>query len=245
MTTGPTRPLLVADGGAAAVAPEHTIAAYEAAVAAGADALGLHVHLSADDQPVVIRDAGLERTTDGRGRVRDHPLQALKRLDAGGWFGRRFRGQRLQTLTEVLERFRERVGFLVQLAGGSDIYPGLEERVTTLLGIYDVTDRSLVFSRDLPTLQRCQALDPALPTGLLVELGGAGPAHTAAGGLAAVGLPAAEATPVALAAWRAAGLRCYALGVEDPATARALAAAGVAGLVTTDPARLRGVLDLG
>jgi glycerophosphoryl diester phosphodiesterase len=105
-TRGPgPRPLLIAHRGAPAVAPEHTIPAYEAAIAAGADALELDVHLSADDQLVVIHDARLERTTDGRGLVREYTTRQLKRLDAGGWFGRRFRGQRIQTLSEVLERF--------------------------------------------------------------------------------------------------------------------------------------------
>jgi glycerophosphoryl diester phosphodiesterase len=90
-------PLLVARAGAPTVAPEHTIPAYEAAILAGADALLVDVHLSADDQLVVIRDGRLERTTDGRGRVRERTLPELKRLDAGRWFGRAFRGQRIQT----------------------------------------------------------------------------------------------------------------------------------------------------
>ena len=70
MTTAlPRRPLLVAHRGASAVAPEHTIAAYEAALQAGADALELDVHLSADDQLVVIHDPTVDRTTNGSGAV--------------------------------------------------------------------------------------------------------------------------------------------------------------------------------
>ena len=59
MTTQPARPLVVAHRGAPTVAPEHTIPAYEAALQAGADALELDVHLSADDQLVVIHDGTL------------------------------------------------------------------------------------------------------------------------------------------------------------------------------------------
>jgi glycerophosphoryl diester phosphodiesterase len=94
--------------GAPTVAPEHTIPAYEAALDAGADVLELDVHLSADDQLVVIHDQRLDRTTDGHGLVRAHTLRQLKRLDAGRWFGPAFAGQRIQTLSEVLERFRGR-----------------------------------------------------------------------------------------------------------------------------------------
>ena len=105
MTTQPARPLVVAHRGAPTVAPEHTIPAYEAALQAGADALELDVHLSADDQLVVIHDGTLERTTNGTGSVREDTLQRLKRLDSGRWFGRPFRGQRIQTVSEVIERF--------------------------------------------------------------------------------------------------------------------------------------------
>ena len=69
-TTRAARPLIVADRGAAVIAPEHTIPAYESAVAAGADGLWLDVQEAADEQLVVVHDARLERTTNGRGPVR-------------------------------------------------------------------------------------------------------------------------------------------------------------------------------
>ena len=82
-----SRPLVIAHRGASAEAPENTIAAFELAVQQGADAIELDVHLSRDDQLVVIHDFTLERTTDGAGPVRDRSVQELKRLDAGGWRG--------------------------------------------------------------------------------------------------------------------------------------------------------------
>ena len=72
----------------------------------------------------------------------------MKRLDAGRWFGWRFRGQRIQTLPEVLERFRGRAGFVVALRAGSDVYPGIEERLLGLLQLYGAADRTLVASYD-------------------------------------------------------------------------------------------------
>lgn len=244
MTNPAGRPLLIAKGGAAAVAPEHTIPAYEAAVAQGADLLWLAVRLSADDQPVVIEDDRLERTTNGRGAVRDLTARQLKRLDAGGWFGRRFRGQRIQALGEVLERFRGRAGFAVHLPGGSDSWPGIEERVLTLLQLYEVAERALVVSADHHALRKCRDLDPEVRAvarlgARLVVL----PDLAAGGGLAGVCLPAALTTPGDVAACRAAGLACYVEGVDDPAAARALAEVGAAGLVTGRPDLVRRVLD--
>ena len=162
-TTRPPRPLIVAHRGAAAVAPEHTIPAYESAVAAGADALWLDVQETADEQLVVVHDVRLERTTNGRGPVRERTVRELKRLDAGRWFGWRFRGQRIQTLPEVLERFRGRAGFVVALRAGSDVYPGIEERALGLLHLYGAADRTLVASYDhhaLLALPRPRLGDP-------------------------------------------------------------------------------------
>ena len=84
--------------------------------------------------------------------MRERTVRELKRLDAGRWFGWRFRGQRIQTLPEVLERFRDRVGFVVALRAGSDVYPGIEERALGLLHLYGAADRALVVSYDHPAL---------------------------------------------------------------------------------------------
>jgi len=162
-----SRPLVVADRGASAEAPEHSIAAYELALDQGADAIALDVHLARDGQPIVIHDFTLERTTSGAGLVHAHTTRELKRLDAGAWGNPRFRGQRIQTLQEILERFRERTRFVVTVKGGVDVYPGVDEYVVSALEIYDVVDRSLVLSADRATLDRIRSLNAD------VRLGGA------------------------------------------------------------------------
>ena len=223
MTT--TRPLIVAHRGAALLAPEHTIPAYEAAVAASVDALWLDVQESADEQLVVVHGDRLERTTTGRGRVRELTVRELKRLDAGRWFGGRFRGQRIQTLSEVLERFRDRVGFVVELRGGSDVYPGIEERTLGLLHLYGAADRTLVASYDHHALTRCRALDEDVRLGACVTGRLAEPARVAPPGvLSTLCLDAARVLDADVAACRAAGLECYLGVITDAADARRLAA---------------------
>lgn len=106
-------PLLVAHRGGSALAPENTMAAFEAAVDRwGADMLEMDVHRSADGRIVVIHDATVDRTTDGSGAVADRPWAELRQLDAGYWFRdlsgeTTFRGTgvRLPLFEEVLERF--------------------------------------------------------------------------------------------------------------------------------------------
>jgi glycerophosphoryl diester phosphodiesterase len=222
-TTRPPGLLIVAHRGATAVAPEHTIPAYEAAVTAGADALWLDVQESADEQLVVVHDTRLERTTNGRGRVRERTVRELKRLDAGRWFGWRFRGQRIQTLSEVLERFRDRVGFVVELRGGSDVYPGIEERALGLLHLYGAAGRTLVASYDHHALARCRALDGDVRLGACVRGRLLAPAALAPPGiLTTLCLDAGLALERDVAACRAAGLECYVGVATDAEDARRL-----------------------
>ncbi|GGK29327.1 glycerophosphoryl diester phosphodiesterase [Pilimelia terevasa] len=62
---------------------ENTLAGMRAAFDAGADAVEFDVQRTADDRLAVFHDATLQCRTDGRGKVRDHPLAALRRLDLG------------------------------------------------------------------------------------------------------------------------------------------------------------------
>ena len=148
MTTARATPLVIGHRGASADAPENTIAAFELALDQGADGIALDVHLTrrrpAGRHPRFHPGAHHRR----RGSCWRPHVREIKRLDAGGWRGRRFRGQRVQTLQEVLERFRDRTRFWIELKGGSALYPGIEERVVSMVEIYEVVDRALMQSFD-------------------------------------------------------------------------------------------------
>ena len=239
----PARPLVIAHRGASAVAPEHTIAAFERALELGADGLQLDVHLSRDDQPVVIHDYTLERTTDGAGAVRALTVRELKRLDAGHGFGGAFGGQRLQTLQEVLERFRDRTRFWIELRGGSALYPGLEERVVGLLEVYDVLERSLVQSFDADALRLVRSLSRDVRLGVLVAHRPFDPVGDLAPGLNAVCPSVAILEGSEHLAIRAAGRECHVWTVNEPALVDRLVEWRADGIVTDRPELVRARLD--
>jgi len=238
---GPTagKPLVIARGGASAEAPEHTIAAFEAALAEGADALALRLRLSRDGHPVAFGPATLERTTDGRGPIGERTVRELKRLDAGGWKGPRFAGQRVQTLQEVLERFRDRTRFLIELPDGADAQSGVEERVISTLEIYEAVERCLVQSADPKALARVRALNPDIPLGARWSSGPLASALPAPGTAEAL-CPAIEVLRAAdVEMIRAAGLGCYVWTVNEPALADRLVGWCVDGILTDRPGLVR------
>jgi glycerophosphoryl diester phosphodiesterase len=78
-------PRVVAHRGASFAEPEHTLAAYERAIAVGADALECDVRLSADGHLVCVHDRRVNRTSSGRGLVSTLELAQLEGLDWGAW----------------------------------------------------------------------------------------------------------------------------------------------------------------
>jgi len=95
-------PSVIGHRGAAACAPENTLAGLRKAKALGCRWVEFDVRLTADNQPVLLHDNRLERTTDGRGRVSALSLAAVRRHDAGRWFHSSFSGERVPTLEEAL-----------------------------------------------------------------------------------------------------------------------------------------------
>jgi glycerophosphoryl diester phosphodiesterase len=83
----PARPMIVAHRGASSDVAEHTLAAYESAIASGADALECDVRLTKDGHLVCVHDRTVNRTSDGRGVVSELDLQTLGALDFASWHG--------------------------------------------------------------------------------------------------------------------------------------------------------------
>lgn len=94
-------------------APENTLPSFQRALEDGASFLELDVRGAKGGEVVIIHDATLERTTNGRGQVRQRGLKELKELDAGYWFTRdggesypyRGQGTEIPTLTEFFLAF--------------------------------------------------------------------------------------------------------------------------------------------
>ena len=89
-----SRPLVFAHRGGSALAPENTIAAFDNAIALGADGLELDVHLARDGVVVVHHDKTLDRTTNLSGPVL---ARTADELDRAG----------VPTLARVLARYPE------------------------------------------------------------------------------------------------------------------------------------------
>src|SRR4026208_948606 len=108
-----TPPLIIGHRGASAGAPENTMAAFRAAIAAGADGIEFDVRLSRDGVPVVIHDSTLRRTGGLPQRIADLTVSELAAVDVGSWFVRKkdlppgtFTHETVPTLTDLFTLFQ-------------------------------------------------------------------------------------------------------------------------------------------
>lgn len=163
---------IVGHRGAAARAPENTLASLRKAHELGARWVEFDVMLTKDGAPVLIHDETLERTTSGRGPVPAHDLAAIRALDAGAWFAPAFAGERVPTLEEAVALLLE-----LGLDANVEIKPATGHETATgevvaeaLARLWPADGPRLLlssFARD--ALAAARRVAPAIPRGLLAE----------------------------------------------------------------------------
>ena len=167
--TSRPHPLVVAHRGASRAAPENTLAAFREALDRGADAVELDVQRTSDGHLIIVHDATLERTTDGRGLVARHSLVALKKLDAGRWFNERFAGERLPTLEEAAAAIDKRAGLFVEIKQGPVFDDKIEAAIARVIEERGLVEWCEVSSFDHSSVRRMKTLLPAVPGGILYD----------------------------------------------------------------------------
>lgn len=158
---------VVAHRGGAKLRPENTLAAFDHAVALGADAIECDVHLSRDGEVVVIHDPTLERTTNARGLVREWTANELAAVDAGfhfkvhGWHPYRHVGLGVPRLRDVLLRYPA-LPVIIELKG-TDIR--LAERTIDVVHEAHAGQRVILGGFDQDMLSAARRFGPGLATG--------------------------------------------------------------------------------
>lgn len=215
-------PLIIGHRGASAVAPENTIAAFQAAIDAGADGVEFDVRLSRDNVPVIIHDDTLRRTVGLRKRVADLTAEELREVDVPS----------LRDLFELMSgnsstlflEIKSHEPQLVEICCGMIREFGFEERVIIecfeleVLRNIDLTTAALFEPRIYADRSR---IEKALEVGASV-----------------IALHHRLAKPKLVEQARLAGLRVVVWTVDSPAWVALARTMGVEALITNNPARL-------
>jgi glycerophosphoryl diester phosphodiesterase len=193
--------------GAPADKPENTLGSFARALAVGVAAVELDVQLTKDGRLAVIHDETLDRTTNGRGPVRDLTLAELKKLDAG-------QGEPVPSLEEVFDLVQGKADLVVELKQ--------PEAAGALLNFFQerrAFDFATVISFWHPALKALKQAEPRLNTGVLMVGCPVDPVGLArAAGAGALILQYAYVTPELVAAAHNHGLLVYVWNIDDTKT---------------------------
>ena len=157
-------PLVIAHRGQSVDAPENTLEAYRRAARLGADMIEADVGMTRDGVLVMMHDATIDRTTNGRGDLRELTLDEIRRFDAGSWFGVEFAGLNVPTTEETLTLARElRVMMCFEAKGGSaDESAEIAIAVARLLARSDFLDRGFIAAFEHSALAAAKRVVPKL-----------------------------------------------------------------------------------
>jgi glycerophosphoryl diester phosphodiesterase len=227
-----TRPLFCfGHRGARGHAPENTVRSVRAALELGAHGIEVDVY-GVEGRLVVIHDATLRRTTNGRGQVRRQTLAHLRSLDAG-------QGERIPILEEIFDAVNHRAWINVELKGPQTaaLVVALIERYVTGRGWR--LDEFLVSSFDHAQLARARELNANLPLGILFERQPARPFALAESLQAcSIHLPLKSVTAPFVRAAHLRGLQVFVYTVNRPADIARMSALGVDGVFSDYPERV-------
>lgn len=162
-----TKPLVWAHRGASGYAPENTLAAFQKAVDLGADGVELDIQLTKDDQIVVIHDEKIDRTSDGKGWVKDYTLEELRAFN----YNRtkpEYKHADIPTMREVFELLKPTGLFInIEIKTGVVFYEKIEEKILALTKEMGMEDRVCYSSFNHYTVTRIHELKPDAEVGFL------------------------------------------------------------------------------
>ena len=163
-------PFVIAHRGDSAHRPENTLASIASALELGVSAVEIDVQLTRDGRVVVIHDPSVDRTTSGRGDVRQLTLAEIRALSAGypSRFGSAYQGEHVPTLAEVLGLLRDRARALIEIKRESvtdDATGGVEALTIAEIRRLDMADKVALISFDQRAILRARELAPEISRG--------------------------------------------------------------------------------
>ena len=233
-------PRICAHRGFSAAAPENTLPAFGTAVALDAQELEFDLWWTKDSEIVSIHDSTLDRVSTGCGNVWDYTLDELRQLDFGVRYAERFRGLRIVTLEQILQKFARHAVFNIHLKSREDEPYDVERlrKITALIDQYDCRSHVYFMSGSDDVLEKLQKYFPDF-----TRCCGAGPTPESRWGIVErairfgcqkVQLFKEYYSQEMIDKAHAHGILCNYFHVEEPEQARKMLAMGIDTLLSND-----------
>jgi len=159
---------IFAHRGASGTFPENTLVSFREAARLPIYGVELDVQRTKDGVLVINHDEKIDRTSNGKGYIRDMTFEEIRSYDFGSWKGEQFAGERIPTLDEVLDVFKA-THHMINIEFKTDVfeYPGLEDDVIATVKSHDMMERILFSSFDHEIVERVLEKAPNNEAGAL------------------------------------------------------------------------------
>ncbi|HEY3321337.1 MAG TPA: glycerophosphodiester phosphodiesterase family protein [Planctomycetota bacterium] len=237
--------LTIAHRGASQQAPENTIPAIQKALELGVNMLALEVQRTRDNQPLVLADVSLDRTTNGSGRIARMTAAEIQALDAGSWFNEKFAGTRVPTLAEAIAAVGPKARLMLSLPETRAGTPWADELLKALKSRPKPAEDVLAFS-DSESLKSFRELAKDFSYALLLGEKVDGWLYLEKAdklGLKVVRPHRAQTDSVLVRQAHDKGIQVFAYFANEESDMRELIESRVDGIVTGRPERLKTLLE--
>ncbi len=161
------QPLIWAHRGASGYMPENTLPAFEKAIDLGADGIELDIHKTKDGKIVVIHDEWIDRTSDGRGWVKDLTFDELRQFNYNKTVPECQHAD-IPTMEEVFELISHtNLTINIELKTGIVFYENIEQEIIDMVAKYGMEDRVIYSSFNHASILKVKELNPGAKTGFL------------------------------------------------------------------------------
>ncbi len=154
--------LPIAHRGASAYAPENTISAIKKAIELRSPYIEIDVHMTKDGRVVALHDSSIDRTSNGKGDVSSFTLADLKKFDFGSWFDKKYQGEKIPTLEEVLKIVANQAKLIIELKYGHDRYNLIEDKIVSLVKRLKMNDQVILKSFNYNILEKFEIVAPGI-----------------------------------------------------------------------------------
>jgi glycerophosphoryl diester phosphodiesterase len=150
-----TKPKIQGHRGASAIEPENTMRAFTRAFDDGADGIEFDIRLTADKKIIVIHDKTINRTSNGKGLVKNYTFDELLKFDFG-------LGEKIPLLEDVITTFGKKFWLNIEIKE-----VGFEKQFVELLHDLGITDKIIISSFKSQVLKEVKSLDSSLSTAFI------------------------------------------------------------------------------
>lgn len=160
---------VTAHRGGAKMAPENTMSAMKYAVESLADYAEIDVQETKDGQVVLLHDTNLKRTTGLNADIWDLTYDEVSQLDAGVKFNKKFRGEQIPTLDEVIKYCRGKIKLNIEVKYNGH-NKNIVKKVVKIIEDNDFYDNCVLTSMNYKFLQQAKKENPEIRTGYTLRM---------------------------------------------------------------------------